>query len=262
MANAVYYYGYHAALAIIEKRPEDVLQLFVLNNREDKRITTLTQIASQFSISTQSVKKATLEKLANTQQHQGVVIQCRPVVMLNEQDIETLYQQQVLNHAHTPALFLVLDQITDPHNLGACMRSAAAMGVTAVISSKKHACSLTPTVVKVAAGAAELVPYVSVGNLARALTMLKSLGITVVGTMLDDSAIGIHWCDFTQPSAIVMGAEDVGLRQLTQKTCDQLAYLPMLGNIQSLNVSVATGMALYEARRQLQKTATSPKSLG
>lgn len=255
MAKAVYYYGYHAALAVIKKRPEDVLQLFVLDNREDKRdkrIETINNAARQFGVSTQAVKKANLEKLANTHQHQGIVIQCRPVTPLHEQDIETLYQQHQLNHASTPALFLVLDQITDPHNLGACMRSAAAMGVTAVISSKKHSCSLTPTAVKVAAGAAELVPYVSAGNLARALTMLKSLGITVIGTMLDDHAISIHHCDFTEASAIVMGAEDVGLRQLTQKTCDQLAYLPMLGDIQSLNVSVATGMALYEARRQVQ----------
>lgn len=249
MAKPVHYYGHHACLATIEKRPEDVLQVFVLDTREDDRINQLIDVAKQFGLSVQPCKKVKLEKLANSTQHQGVVIQCRPIHVYSEKDVEDLLLSPQKDSM--PPLFLALDQITDPHNLGACLRSAEAMGVNGVISSKKNSCSLTPTAVKISAGSAEMVPFVSVGSLANTLQSLKQAGVHIYGTMLDDTAISIQKCNFSMASVIVMGAEDVGLRQKTQGVCSQLCYIPMLGSVQSLNVSVATGMALYEARRQV-----------
>jgi 23S rRNA (guanosine2251-2'-O)-methyltransferase len=149
------------------------------------------------------------------------------------------------------ALLLALDQVTDPHNLGACIRTAAAMGVQAVIVPRDRSASLTPTARKVAAGGAEKVKFIQVTNLARTLAHLKDTTHTrVIGTMLDEKALPIQQCDFSGPVVIVMGAEDTGLRPITQSQCDHTVYIPMSGDLQSLNVSVATGMALYEACRQ------------
>ena len=149
-------------------------------------------------------------------------------------------------------LLLALDQITDPHNLGACIRTAAAMGVEAVIVPRDRSASLTPTARKVAAGGAEKVKFIQVTTWARTLGQIKEqFNVQVVGTMLDEQALPIHQFDFTGAAVcVVMGAEDTGLRPITQAQCDQKVYIPMAGNLQSLNVSVATGMALYEACRQ------------
>ena len=150
------------------------------------------------------------------------------------------------------ALLLALDHITDPHNLGACIRTAAAMGVEAVIAPRDRSATLTPTARKVAAGGADKVKFIQVTNLARTLGQMKDdFNVRVVGTMLDEKALPIQNFDFTGTGiCIVMGAEDTGLRPITQSQCDQTVYIPMSGNLQSLNVSVATGMALYEACRQ------------
>lgn len=169
----------------------------------------------------------------------------RPHPVMNEKDLEQLLEQ-------TPdVLLLALDQVTDPHNLGACIRTAAAMGVQAVIVPRDRSASLTPTARKVAAGGAEKVKFIQVTNLARTLAQMKEHSqVRVIGTMLDEQALPLQQCDLTGPIVIVMGAEDTGLRPITQAQCDHKVYIPMAGNLQSLNVSVATGMALYEACRQ------------
>ena len=228
MAKPEYYYGVHSVESLLELEPERVLTLFTLKGRDDQRLQKILQLAEPFGIS-----------------HQGVVAAVRPHPTLNEKDLDQLL-------AETPdALLLALDQVTDPHNLGACIRTAAAMGVQAVIVPRDRSASLTPTARKVAAGGAEKVKFIQVTNLARTLAHLKeTTHVRVIGTMLDENALPIQKCDFSGAVVIVMGAEDTGLRPITQAQCDQKAYIPMSGNLQSLNVSVATGMALYEACRQ------------
>lgn len=247
MAKAEHYYGVHAVESLLELEPERVLTLFTLKGRDDQRLQKILQLAEPFGISVQKASRDTLEKLAGLPFHQGVVAAVRPHPTLNERDLDQLLQQ------HSQSMLLALDHITDPHNLGACIRSAAAMGVTAVIVPRDRAASLTPTARKVAAGGAEKVKFIQVTNLARTLAHIKEeFNVRVVGTMLDEKALPIHQCDLTGAVAIVMGAEDIGLRPITQSQCDQTVYIPMAGDLQSLNVSVATGMALYEANRQRQ----------
>ncbi|MEC7121307.1 MAG: 23S rRNA (guanosine(2251)-2'-O)-methyltransferase RlmB [Pseudomonadota bacterium] len=244
MAKPEYHYGVHAVEALLQTQPEQVLSLFVLQGRDDQRIQQLLKLAAPYGIAIQPASRDGLAKLAGNPQHQGIMAAVRPVPSLDERDLEDLVEQ-------TPnVLLLVLDNVTDPHNLGACIRTAAAMGAQAVVVPRDRAASLTPTARKVAAGGAELVKFVQVTNLARTLQRLQDQGVFVVGTLLDDSAKPLDQINLTGRLAIVMGAEDTGMRRLTQERCDQLAYIPMQGQLQSLNVSVATGMALYEACRQ------------
>lgn len=244
MAKSINYFGIHTVVAILEQRPLDALQLFIQDGRDDDRVKVIQTLAADYGVSVQSANKIRLEKLANSTQHQGVVLQARPKPLLNERDLPDLLPTD------KPALFLLLDRITDPHNLGACLRTAAAMGVTAVVCPREKSVGLTPTACKISAGGSEIISFVSVTNLARSIAQLKELGVHVVGTMLDDTAKPMHDVELTEHCAVVMGAEDTGLRRLTKESCDQLVYLPMYGDIQSLNVSVATGMALYEVQRQ------------
>ncbi|MEG0483035.1 MAG: 23S rRNA (guanosine(2251)-2'-O)-methyltransferase RlmB [Acinetobacter sp.] len=248
MAKPEYYYGVHSVESLLELEPERVLTLFTLKGRDDQRLQRILQMAEPFGISVQKASRDSLEKLAGQPFHQGVVAAVRAHPTLNEKDLD-----QILESTHQP-LLLALDHITDPHNLGACIRTAAAMGVEAVIVPRDRAATLTPTARKVAAGGAEKVKFIQVTNLARTLGQLKeNYNVRVVGTMLDEKALPIQQFDFTgTPICIVMGAEDTGLRPITQSQCDQTVFIPMLGNLQSLNVSVATGMALYEACRQRQ----------
>lgn len=244
MAKAEHHYGLHAIEALLSRQPEQVLNLFVLQGREDERLSHVLKLAKTHGVSVQKATRETLSKLADSPQHQGVVAAVRPLPIFDEQDLERLLEQ------HTQPLLLILDQITDPHNVGACLRTAAAMGVTAVIAPRDRAAGLTPTARKVAAGGAEVVPFVQVTNLARSMQWLKDQGVFIVGTLLDDTAKPLEQCALTGAMAIVLGAEDTGMRRLTRDSCDQLAYIPMSGRLQSLNVSVACGMALYEACRQ------------
>ena len=232
----------------MELEPERVLTLFTLKGRDDQRLQKILELAEPFGISVQKASRDSLEKLAGLPFHQGVVAAVRPHPTLNEKDLDTLLQ------ADSKPLLLALDQVTDPHNLGACIRTAAAMGVAAVIVPRDRSASLTPTARKVAAGGAEKVKFIQVTNLARTLAHLKQeFNVRVVGTMLDEKALPIQQFDFTGTAVcVVMGAEDTGLRPITQSQCDQTVFIPMAGNLQSLNVSVATGMALYEACRQRQ----------
>jgi len=246
MAKPEYYYGVHSVESLLELEPERVLTLFTLKGRDDQRLKNVLALAEPFGISVQQASRDKLEKLAGQPFHQGVVAAVRPHPVLNEQDLDDVLKQ------NPQALLLALDQVTDPHNLGACIRTAAAMGVEAVVVSRDRSASLTPTARKVAAGGAEKVKFIQVTNLARTLGNIKeNFNVRVVGTMLDEKALSIEKFDFTGTAVcVVMGAEDTGLRPITQSQCDQTVYIPMAGNLQSLNVSVATGMALYEACRQ------------
>lgn len=246
MAKPEYFYGVHSVESLLEIEPERVLTLFTLKGRDDQRLKRVLELAEPFGISVQQASRDKLEKLAGQPFHQGVVAAVRANPILNEKDLEDLLK------VNPQALLLALDHITDPHNLGACIRTAAAMGVEAVIAPRDRSATLTPTARKVAAGGAEKVKFIQVTNLARTLGQMKDdFNVRVVGTMLDEKALPIQQFDFTGTGiCIVMGAEDTGLRPITQSQCDQTVYIPMSGNLQSLNVSVATGMALYEVCRQ------------
>ena len=244
MAKPEYYYGVHSVESLLELEPERVLTLFTLKGRDDQRLQNILKLAEPFGISIQKASKDTLEKLAGLPFHQGVVAAVRPNPTFNEKDLEQLVEQ-------TPnVLLLALDQVTDPHNLGACIRTAAAMGAHAVVVPRDRSASLTPTARKVAAGGAEKVKFIQVTNLGKTLAALKEQHVKVVGTLLDEEALPIQQCDLTGNLVIVMGAEDTGIRPINQAQCDEKVYIPMSGNLQSLNVSVAAGMALYEACRQ------------
>ena len=246
MAKPEYFYGVHSVESLLELEPERVLTLFTLKGRDDQRLKRVLELAEPFGISVQQTGRDRLEKMAGLPFHQGVVAAVRPNPVFNEKDLEALLKQS------PNCLLMGLDQVTDPHNLGACIRTAAAMGVEAVIVPRDRSASLTPTARKVAAGGAEKVKFIQVTNLARTLAQIKDeFNVRVVGTMLDEKALPLQEFDFTGTAVcVVMGAEDTGLRPITQSQCDQTVYIPMAGNLQSLNVSVATGMALYEACRQ------------
>lgn len=246
-----HFYGIHAVTMLLKRRPEDVLSVFIQAREEGQmgeEQRCIVEMAQEFGISVQSTHKDRLAELCDSHQHQGVVAAARPTPMADE---------ALLNELSTKpdALFLVLDQITDAHNLGACLRSASAMGVDAVILPRHQSAPITPTVAKVSVGASEVIDVVSVTNLARALQQLKQAGVFVFGTALDETAKPAFACDFSGKVAIVMGSEGDGMRRLTQELCDTLVYIPMANTPdrpQSLNVSVATGMMLYEVARQRQ----------
>lgn len=248
MAKPSYFYGIHAIEALLAHRPMDALSLFVQQGREtDSHVQEIMVAAQANGVSLQPTQKDKLTQLCGSPQHQGVVLHARPLGFANEGLLDTLT-------ANDHCLLLVLDQITDAHNFGACLRTAVAMGVDAVICPKHHAASLTPTVAKVSVGAAEMMPIISVTNLARTLSQIKQAGVFVFGTALSADAKPIHAADMTGKTALIMGSEGEGMRRLTTESCDELVYIPMSGNehgnLQSLNVSVATGMALYEVNRQ------------
>lgn len=245
-----HFYGIHAIKAILNTRPQDALTLFVQsyehnhNDGHDEIIT----LAKSLGVSVQNTHKDKLTELCGSPQHQGVVLQARPKLASDESVLDEFLDK-------ADGLFLILDQITDPHNFGAILRTASAMGVDAVITPRHQSVGLTPTVAKVSVGGSESVPVVAVTNLARCLEQLKSKGVFVFGTALDETALPLQACDFTGKVAVVMGSEGDGLRRLTGELCDTLVYIPMSNNPdrpQSLNVSVATGMVLWEVVRQRQ----------
>jgi 23S rRNA (guanosine2251-2'-O)-methyltransferase len=231
--------------ALLENAPERVLELQALSTREDARLNPIVQMARQLGLTVAFRDRSALDQLAEGGRHQGVVARVRERQPGDDNDLAEL-----LDGLTEPALLLILDAVTDPHNLGACLRTAEAAGVHAVVAPRDKAAGLTPVVRKVACGAAELVPFMQVTNLARTLKQLKEQGIWVVGTSLEDGAKPFFDTDLKAPVAIVMGAEGSGLRRLTAELCDHLAYIPMAGQIESLNVSVAAGVALFEAVRQ------------
>jgi 23S rRNA (guanosine2251-2'-O)-methyltransferase len=235
--------GWHAVNAVLAQQPEAILRIWFQQGRSDQRSQTLLAQVQELGIAQETVPKSVLDRYA--EHHQGVIAWIVEQALPNESDLESLLD--ALDH---PPLILVLDGVQDPHNLGACLRTADAVGVDAVIIPKNNAVSITPTVRKVACGAAESVPVFQVTNLVRSLEKLKARGIWLTGLALSDTAQPLFSLDWTGAIAVVMGAEESGLRQLTQKTCDRLAIIPMRGQVQSLNVSVATGVVLYHALSQ------------
>jgi len=235
-------FGFHAVGVRLKTAPASVGEVHVDASRRDQRMRQLIERARAAHVRLVDSDDARLTQMAGTPRHQGVVARVTPLPQTHSLD-------DLLDAVEGPPLLLVLDGVTDPHNLGACLRVADGAGVHVVIAPKDHAVGLNATVAKVASGAAETVPYLMVTNLARTLNELKERDIRIVGTS-DDAPITHYEADLSGPLAMVLGAEGKGLRQLTRKTCDQLVRIPMHGAVESLNVSVASGVCLYEALRQ------------
>jgi 23S rRNA (guanosine2251-2'-O)-methyltransferase len=235
-------FGFHAVTVRLKTAPQSVIEIHVDATRRDARMRQFVQRASDAGAKLVDSDDARLSGLAGSSRHQGVVARVQALPARHSLD-------EVLDDVHVAPLVLVLDGVTDPHNLGACLRVADGAGAHAVVAPKDHAVGLNATVAKVASGAAETVPYLMVTNLARALADLKDRGLRVVGTA-EDATMTIFEADLTGPLAIVLGAEGEGMRQLTRKHCDVLVRIPMQGAVESLNVSVASGVCLFEALRQ------------
>jgi 23S rRNA (guanosine2251-2'-O)-methyltransferase len=236
-------FGINPIQQLLNNNPEKVIEVFISTSKDDRRTETLISCAKTSGISVQRIDPKKLDKWLEGMNHQGVAAKIVPPEVLNEADIPAL-----INGTAKP-LFLVLDGVQDPHNLGACLRTADAAGVTAVIVPKDNAVGITAIVRKVASGAADSVPLVRVSNLARTIKDMQQLGVWFVGTDAETEQL-LYSVDLTGSIAIVLGAEGEGMRQLTKKSCDYLVKLPMLGQVESLNVSVATGICLFEALRQ------------
>jgi len=246
MTESTTIFGLHAVRTLLQQRPERAALLILQKGRDDARIDEIMKLAQARGIKTELRDSKALDRLAGDERHQGACLQIHSVGALGEGALDDL-----LDSITTPPLLLVLDGVQDPHNLGACLRTADAAGVTAVIVPKDRAAGLSATVRKVASGAAETVPLIQVTNLARTLRWLKDREIWIVGT--DDQAPHpLYASKLTGPLAVVLGAEGTGLRRLTRENCDALVSIPMRGVVESLNVSVATGVLLYEALRQRQ----------
>ncbi len=239
-------FGFHSIEAILAKEPERFLEIFALKGREDKRLNPVIDEARKFGISVQFMQRKALDNKANGEQHQGIMARVKPARQYDEKDLDVIIAREA-----TP-FFLVLDGVTDPHNLGACLRSADAAGVHGVIVPKDKSAKLNGTARKVACGAAETVPLIQVTNLARTLRDIKEAGVWVVGTA-GETDTHVFDANLTGPMAIVMGAEGDGMRRLTREHCDVLVKIPMVGTVSSLNVSVATGICLFEVLRQRSK---------
>jgi len=235
-------FGFHAVTVRLKTAPASVIEVHVDGTRRDARMRQFVDRAREAGARLIDSDDARLAQLAGTTRHQGVVARVSPLPQHHNLD-------ELLDAVSGAPLILVLDGVTDPHNLGACLRVADGAGVHAVVAPKDHAVGLNATVAKVASGAAETVPYLMVTNLSRTLNELKERDIRVVGTG-GDATTSLFDADLRGPLALVLGAEGPGLRQLTRRTCDELVRIPMQGAVESLNVSVAAGVCLFEALRQ------------
>lgn len=237
-------YGPHAVHALLTRRNRRVLRLCVQQERTDRRIADLITLAEQANILVDKFPISTMDQKFTSGSHHGVVALAEPLPDYTDRDLD-----QMLTHKSGPLLILILDGITDPHNLGACLRSADASGVDFVIIPKDKNAGITSVVSQVACGAAEAVPVVKVTNLARAMEQLKQAGVWIYGAA-GEATSNLYNLDTSTSIALVMGSEGDGLRRLTKDHCDGLFSIPMLGSVSSLNVSVATGISLYEVVRQ------------
>jgi len=235
-------FGFHAVGVRLKTAPASVLEVFFDPTRKDARMRQFLERAREAGVKLVEADGLRLAKLAGSHGHQGVAARVEPLPAAHSLD-------DLLDGIEGPPLLLVLDGVTDPHNLGACLRVADGAGAHAVIAPKDHAAGLNATVAKVASGAAETVPYFMVTNLARTLGELKERNIWCIGTS-DEAGKTLYQVDLKGAVALVLGAEGSGMRQLTRKTCDELVSIPMRGAVESLNVSVASGVCLYEALRQ------------
>ncbi len=236
--------GIHAAQSALTYSPQKITRIWLDTERSDKRLELLLETLVKLNVPTEKVDRKKLDKLADGMNHQGVVLEVSLPEELSENELKT-----AVEHLTEPALFLVLDNVQDPHNLGACLRTADATSIDGIIITKDNAVGITPTVCKVASGAAETVPVYMVTNLARTLRWLKSEGLWIIGAA-GEAEQTLYQTDFTVSMALVIGAEEKGMRRLTREQCDLLVKLPMRGTVESLNLSVATGVLLYEALRQ------------
>lgn len=240
-------FGIHAVNALLENSPERFIEMWLLKGREDERFLPITNLARKYGIPAQMVQRRVLDDKSEGEQHQGVVARVIPGKILTENDLDDIVS--LAEQREIPPFLLILDGVTDPHNLGACLRNADAAGVQAIIVPKDNAAKLTATVRKVAVGAAEYVPLIQVTNLSRTMKHLQQRGVWIVGTAGETDTC-LYDVKLSGPMALVMGAEGKGMRRLTRENCDQLVKLPMAGSVSSLNVSVATGICLFEIVRQ------------
>jgi 23S rRNA (guanosine2251-2'-O)-methyltransferase len=235
-------FGFHAVGVRLKTAPQSIIEIYVDPTRKDARMRQFLDRAKEAGSRLIEADGLRLAKLAGSHGHQGVAARVHEMPVAHSLD-------DLLDTITVPPLLLVLDGVTDPHNLGACLRVADGAGAHAVIAPKDHAVGINATVAKVASGAAETVPYFMVTNLARTLGELKERSIWCIGTS-EDAPKTVYQVDLKGPVALVLGAEGAGIRQLTRKTCDDLVSIPMRGAVESLNVSVASGVCLYEALRQ------------
>ena len=245
MAETVF--GYHAVESLLRLDPKRVKQVLVQSNRNDKRMQALRSLAANQGVAAEPCPRQTLDERVEGR-HQGVVAVLHSDAADSHEGMSEAKLLSLVGQATVP-LILILDGVTDPHNLGACLRSAEAAGVTAVIFPKDRSADVNAVVRKVACGAAESVPWLRVTNLARTIETLKQSGIWIVGTS-GDATETLFEHDLTGPCALVLGSEGSGMRRLTQELCDYRVHLPMAGSVSSLNVSVAAGICLFEAVRQ------------
>ena len=252
MSSPKVLFGFHAVGVRMKTAPKSIIEVYFESTRRDARMRQFLERAKEAGVRLIEADAPRIAKLAGSHGHQGVAARVEEI-----KDTRTLDEllDDLEEAGVTSPLLLVLDGVTDPHNLGACLRVADGAGAHAVIAPKDHAVGINATVAKVASGAAETVPYFMVTNLARTLKELKARNIWVIGTS-DDAPNTVYQVDLKGPVALVLGAEGDGMRQLTRKTCDELIGIPMMGAVSSLNVSVASGVCLYEALRQ----RTPPKA--
>lgn len=247
MSKDKFIYGFQALREILNYQPKKVHRLLMAEGRHDDRALELQKLAKNSNISINWISRHELDQLLGTRNHQGMAIECSSMMAFPESMLDSLLEEQ-----SKPVLLLILDGVQDPHNLGACIRSANAMGVDAVIAPKDRAAGLTDVVHKSAAGATAVTPFIQVTNLARTLRHIKEFGVWVVG--LDaESSDSIAQLDAGKRIALIAGSEGEGLRRLTRENCDYLAHIPMFGTVSSLNVSVAAAIGLYVLKSQMNR---------
>lgn len=252
--KSIHIYGFHAVRSALECAPERTQVLFVQQERSDKRAEQLMSLAKNGGVSIQRAQKPALDKLAESGVHQGFVAKVRPPALRSEAALLDAAEDvlQRTKSGNALACFLVLEGVTDPHNLGACLRTCAAAGVAGVIVGRHSSASLGATALKVSSGAGFSMPVYEVSNIVRTLKTLQTQGYWAVGTALAEDAQSLYDLDLSGPLLLVMGAEGQGLKRLTLETCDHRAIIPMTDSVGSLNVSVAVGVTVYEAHRQSQ----------
>ena len=248
MGNKRIIYGFHAINARLWQNPESLIELYIQQDKTDARTQEILTKAEQENIRVHFVEQERLNTLSGQKRHQGIL-------GFIDATKNHFYLEDILENLTAPPIFLILDGITDPHNLGACLRVADAMGVDAVIAPKNKSAGLSATVSKVACGAAEVIPFVTVTNLARTIRQLQEQNITIIGTDMEATQDLFQFDIGSQGIAWVMGSEGDGMRRLTKEHCDVLVRIPMFGTVESMNVSVSTGMVLYETQRQ-RKTSS------
>ncbi len=246
--NSEYIYGYHSVLAALKYYYIGVLEIFLLQGRDDERVRTIAQLAKELGLSCQWASKTRLDAMVNSAVHQGFVARIKALQVVSEQQLMTDLERQ-----QQQAFILVFEGIQDVHNLGACVRTCVAAGVKGIVFTKHNRASITPAVVKVSSGTVFQMPVYQTSSIARLLKQLHQCGVRSVGTVAEQGTCSsLYQADLTGPLALVIGSEEKGLKRLTQQTCDTLVSIPMHGMVDSLNLSVSVGVCVYEAVRQRQ----------